>query len=140
MSRVAPPCYQAAAVPDAPQLLVIRGVRAIDPSRALDATVDIVIEGGVITRVGPGAATSVAGSERARLIDGGGLWAVPAFVDLHAHLREPGQEYKEEIASGLNAAAAGGVRWNDPAFGIEWPREVSVIIDRDATYPDFKEA
>lgn len=97
-----------AAVPDAPQLLVIRGVRAIDPTRALDATVDITIEGGIITRIGPGAAAAVAGSERARVIDAAGLWAVPAFVDLHAHLREPGQEYKEEIASGLNAAAAGG--------------------------------
>ena len=36
-----------------------------------------------------------------------------------------------------DAAASGGVRWNDPAFGIQWPREVSVIIERDATYPDF---
>jgi dTDP-4-dehydrorhamnose 3,5-epimerase len=37
-----------------------------------------------------------------------------------------------------NAAASGGVRWNDPAFGIQWPREVSVIIERDNTYPDFR--
>jgi dihydroorotase len=97
-----------AAVPDAPDLLVIRGVRAIDPTRSLDATVDVTIEGGVITRVGPGAAAAVAGAERARVIDGAGQWLLPAFVDLHAHLREPGQEYKEEIKTGLNAAAAGG--------------------------------
>jgi len=70
--------------------------------------VDITIEGGTITRIGPGAALAVAGAEGARVIDGSGLWAVPAFVDMHAHLREPGQEYKEEIATGLNAAAAGG--------------------------------
>jgi dihydroorotase len=97
-----------AAVPDAPQLIVIRGVRAIDPARSLDATVDVTIEGGTITRVGPGAASAVARAEGARVIDAAGLWLLPAFVDMHAHLREPGQEYKEEIASGLNAAAAGG--------------------------------
>jgi dihydroorotase len=97
-----------AAVPDAPQLIVIRGVRAIDPARSLDATVDVTIEGGTITRVGPGAASAVAKAEGARVIDAAGLWLLPAFVDMHAHLREPGQEYKEEIATGLNAAAAGG--------------------------------
>jgi len=97
-----------AAVSDAPHLLVIRGVRAIDPARALDAVVDVTIEKGVITRVGPGAAAGFVKAEGARVIDGAGLWLLPAFVDLHAHLREPGQEYKEEIATGLNAAAAGG--------------------------------
>jgi dihydroorotase len=81
----------------------------MDPSRALDAVVDIVVERGAITRIGPGAATEeLRRSEHARLIDGRGLWAIPALVDLHAHLREPGQEYKEDIASGLAAAAAGG--------------------------------
>jgi len=43
-----------------------------------------------------------------------------------------------QMGNVYNAAASAGVRWNDPAFGIEWPREVSVIIERDATYPDFK--
>jgi dihydroorotase len=81
----------------------------MDPSRALDAVVDIVVERGAITRIGPGAATEeLRRSEHARIIDGRGLWALPALVDLHAHLREPGQEYKEDIASGLAAAAAGG--------------------------------
>jgi dihydroorotase len=90
-------------------LLVIASVRAVDPSRELDAVVDIVVENGAITRIGPGAATDdLRRSERARVIDGRGLWALPALVDLHAHLREPGQEYKEDIASGLAAAAAGG--------------------------------
>lgn len=102
------PVLSPAAVPSAPQLLVIRGVRAIDPTHALDAVVDVTIEGGIITRLGPGAARAVLGAETARVVDAAGLWALPAFVDLHAHLREPGQEYKEEIATGLNAAAAGG--------------------------------
>jgi dTDP-4-dehydrorhamnose 3,5-epimerase len=43
-----------------------------------------------------------------------------------------------QMGNVYNAAASAGVRWNDPAFGIQWPREVSVIIERDATYPDFK--
>ena len=90
-------------------ILVFAGVRAIDPSRSLDALVDVVIEGGVVRRVGAGAATEeVRRSERARVIEGRGRMLLPAFVDLHAHLREPGQEYKEDIASGLAAAAAGG--------------------------------
>nr|WP_232379871.1 dihydroorotase [Polyangium fumosum] len=90
-------------------LLVIASVRAVDPSANLDAIVDVVIEGGTITRIGAGAATSdILTSERARVLRGEGLLLVPAFVDLHAHLREPGQEYKEDIASGLAAAAAGG--------------------------------
>jgi dihydroorotase len=94
---------------DPTPLLVFTGIRAIDPGASLDAIVDVIVEGGRITRVGRGAATDeVRRSERARLVDGAGLWLLPAFVDLHAHLREPGQEYKEDIASGLAAAAAGG--------------------------------
>ena len=88
--------------------LVFTRVRAVDPSRGLDATVDVVVEQGRITRIGPDAAAGIAGTERVRTFDGAGRWLLPAFVDLHAHFREPGQEYKEDIASGLAAAAAGG--------------------------------
>jgi dihydroorotase len=92
-----------------PELLVITGVRAVDPARALDAVVDLVVAGGSIARLGVGAATDeIRRAERARIIDGRGLLLLPAFVDLHAHLREPGHEYKEDIRSGLAAAAAGG--------------------------------
>jgi dihydroorotase len=89
-------------------LLVIRNTRAVDPARGLDDVVDVVIEGGILTRIGRGAGAEPSQSERARIIDGGGKWVLPAFVDLHAHLREPGFEYKEDIRSGLMAAAAGG--------------------------------
>ncbi len=101
-------CAIAAAVAGRAELLVFQNVRAIDPARSLDALVDVAVENGVVRHVGAGAAREAARSERARLIDGRGLWLVPAFVDLHVHLREPGQEYKEDIASGLAAAAAGG--------------------------------
>src|SRR3954447_23271667 len=90
-------------------LLVITGARAVDPSRSLDAIVDLVIERGTVVRLGEGAATEeIRRAEGARVLDGRGCWVLPAFVDLHAHLREPGQEYKEDIRSGLAAAAAGG--------------------------------
>lgn len=91
-----------------PDLLVFQQVRAIDPSRHLDQITDVVIERGVILHVGPGAGDEFIGREGVRVIEGGGKWLLPAFVDLHAHLREPGQEYKEDVFSGLNAAAAGG--------------------------------
>lgn len=89
-------------------LLVFRHFRAIDPSRGLDREVDVVVERGVITRIGPSAAGELAHQAKARVVEGRGRWIVPAFVDLHAHLREPGQEYKEDIATGLLSAAAGG--------------------------------
>jgi dihydroorotase len=89
-------------------LLIFSGIRAIDPARGLDEVVDVVIERGVITRVGNGAAHGLEAAQDARRISGAGRWLLPAFVDLHAHLREPGQEYKEDILTGLAAAAAGG--------------------------------
>jgi len=89
-------------------LLVFEGVRAVDPSIGLDEVVDVVVENGTITRVGAGAAASLRGVEGARVVAGSGKWLLPAFTDLHAHLRDPGQEYKEDVFSGLDAAAAGG--------------------------------
>lgn len=91
-----------------PELLVLRAVRAIDPAQHLDALVDVVISDGRIERLGPDAGAELAGAGKARVIAGRGRWVLPALVELHAHLREPGFEYKEDIASGLQAAAAGG--------------------------------
>jgi dihydroorotase len=99
-------CYQPPAMSAPLRLLVIRNVRAIDPGRALDQIVDVVVEDGVISRLGIGAAQTVPAT--ARILDGTGRWLLPAFVDMHVHLREPGYEYKEDIASGLRSAAAGG--------------------------------
>ncbi|WP_437747692.1 dihydroorotase [Sorangium sp. So ce1504] len=98
-----------AAIGSPPPLLLFVGVRAVDPTQQLDDVIDVVVEDGVITRAGRGAATDeLRRADRAEIIQGDGLLLLPAFVDLHAHLREPGQEYKEDIASGLAAAAAGG--------------------------------
>ena len=93
------------------EALVFRRVRAIDPAGALDAEVDVVVERGRITRVGPGRGEGPRprGRARPRRRDAG-AWLLPGLVDLHAHLREPGAEGKEDVASGLRAAAAGRLR------------------------------
>jgi dihydroorotase len=88
-------------------MLVFRGARVIDPAGGLDEVADVVVEQGRIARVGRDAGQQLAG-EKVRVIDAAGLWLAPGFIDLHVHFREPGQEYKEDIASGLLAAAAGG--------------------------------
>lgn len=90
------------------ELIVFRRVRAVDPSRELDAEIDVVVEGRTITRVGPNAGDNLVAKTPARVIERAGALLLPGLVDMHAHLREPGQEYKEDIASGLAAAAAGG--------------------------------
>ena len=87
--------------------LVFRRIRAVDPSRDLDAEVDVVVEGKTITRIGPRAGEGLTG-ERVRIIELAGALMLPGLIDLHAHLREPGQEGKEDLRSGLAAAAAGG--------------------------------
>jgi dihydroorotase len=83
--------------------IIIRGGRVIDPATTFDSIADVVIEGGRIAAVG----TSIA-AEGAREIDARGLVVAPGFVDVHTHLRDPGLEYKEDIASGTAAAARGG--------------------------------
>jgi dihydroorotase len=91
--------------------LVFRRVRPIDPAAGLEGAgeMDVVVEGGRITRIGRDAAANLVGAERGvRFLERPGAWLLPGLVDLHAHLREPGAEGKEDIASGLRAAAAGG--------------------------------
>lgn len=96
-----------AAPASAAQVLVLAGGRVIDPRSGIDGEADVVLEKGTVARVGRGAADGIEG-DAVRRIDCRGRWVVPGFVDLHVHFREPGQEYKEDIASGLRAAAAGG--------------------------------
>lgn len=87
--------------------LVLSGGRVIDPSSRFDGEADVVVERGVVARIGRGAALGIAGESVTR-VDCVGLLVTPGFVDMHVHFREPGQEYKEDIASGLRAAARGG--------------------------------
>ncbi len=82
--------------------LLIRGGRLFDPASGLDAVGDVLIEGGRIAAIG---APEAAGAE---VLEAGGLLVMPGLMDIHVHLREPGHEHKETIATGTRAAAAGG--------------------------------
>jgi dihydroorotase len=90
------------------ETVVFRHVRAIDPGEGIDGELDVVVERGRIARLGRDAANDLVHGERVRVVDRPGAWLLPGLIDLHAHLREPGGEGKEDIASGLRAAAAGG--------------------------------
>ncbi|HSF18491.1 MAG TPA: dihydroorotase [Vicinamibacteria bacterium] len=83
--------------------LLIRGARIVDPSRSIDQVSDILVEEGRIRAIDEGLSR-----EGVEVVDARGLIAVPGLIDMHVHLREPGFEYKETIASGTAAAAAGG--------------------------------
>lgn len=84
--------------------MLIRGGRVIDPGRGVDARLDLILREGRVAELGP-ELEAPAGAE---VLDAAGLVVAPGFVDLHVHLREPGQEHKETIASGARAAARGG--------------------------------
>ena len=83
--------------------LVLKGGRVIDPSQGLDEDLDVLIEDGHVSKVGNRLDT-----RRGRIIDVRRRVVCPGFIDLHTHLREPGREDKETIATGTRAAAAGG--------------------------------
>ncbi|HJH62069.1 MAG TPA: dihydroorotase [Firmicutes bacterium] len=84
--------------------LLIKEGRVIDPASGVDQTADLRIENGRITGLGPGL-----DSPGAQVISAAGMVVAPGLVDLHVHLREPGFEEKETVATGCAAAARGGV-------------------------------
>ena len=85
--------------------LLLKNGLVLDPGQNLAERQDLLIENGRIAILGaPG---SVPG-EAHQVVDASGLWVCPGFIDMHTHLREPGQEYKETIETGGQAAAAGG--------------------------------
>ncbi|MGC1460785.1 MAG: dihydroorotase [Terracidiphilus sp.] len=87
-------------------VLAIRGGHLIDPSAGVDAPKDILLKDGRVAEIaGPGKLKLPEGTE---VLDASGLTVAPGLVDIHVHLREPGQGYKETIATGTAAAAAGG--------------------------------
>ena len=84
--------------------LLFRGGRVVDPSQGLDGTVDLLLRDGEVAALGG----DIPGVAEAHEIDASGLVITPGLIDVHVHLREPGQEHKETIATGARAAAAGG--------------------------------
>ena len=86
------------------QPLLLRGGRVIDPGRGMDGVADVLVADGKVAAVGPGLPTP----EGADVRDVRGLVVAPGLVDVHVHLREPGNEDEETVASGARAAVAGG--------------------------------
>src|SRR5215210_314589 len=87
----------------APEDVVLRGARVLDPVERLDAVCDVRVDGGLVAQIGPDL-----DANGHRVVDATGLVLGPAFVDPHVHLRVPGGEEEETIGSGTAAAAAGG--------------------------------
>ena len=83
--------------------VIVRGARVVDPGEGIDAVLDVRVDAGTIAELG-----SRLEPNAHRVVDGEGLVLAPAFVDPHVHLRTPGREDEETIASGTQAAAAGG--------------------------------
>ena len=84
--------------------ILLRGGRVIDPSRGFDESADVLLQDGKVAAVGTGLGTP----DGADVRDVSGLVVAPGLVDIHVHLREPGNEDEETVASGARAAAAGG--------------------------------
>lgn len=84
---------------------LLRGGRVVDPANGIDAHLDVLIDGDVIAAVGPGL-PAPEGGEVLEL--SAGAVVCPGFIDMHVHLREPGQEHKETVATGVASAVAGG--------------------------------
>ena len=108
--------------------ILILGGRVVDPASGIDAARDLMLRRGRVTAVElPGRLT---GAKAKETIDATGMVVAPGLVDVHVHLREPGQTYKESIKTGTMAAAAGGftsvvampntVPVNDSVAGLEW--------------------
>lgn len=83
--------------------LLVKGGIVVDPANGLNAPADVLVENGLISRVDENLS-----SKNCEVVEARGKYVCPGFIDMHVHLREPGFEYKEDIASGTRAAAAGG--------------------------------
>ncbi len=88
----------------APRAMLLKGGRIVDPSQGLDAVGDLLLTDGKVAAVGG----TIAGPDGATVIDCAGQVVAPGLIDVHVHLREPGREDVETVATGAHAAAAGG--------------------------------
>ncbi|GAB5495451.1 MAG: dihydroorotase [Phycisphaerales bacterium] len=109
--------------------ILIRGGRVIDPASGTDDTLDVLIEGERITRIAKGIDAG-----NSQVIDASGLIVSPGLIDPHVHLREPGQEHKETILTGSQAAVAGGFTtvccMPNTAPTLDSPEIVRFVYDR----------
>src|ERR1700693_1833533 len=89
------------------RLLLVKNGRVLDPASKTDAAMDVLLDGETIREAKP--AGKIAAPQNVELFDATGLIVAPGFIDIHAHLREPGQESSETIETGTRAAARGGL-------------------------------
>jgi dihydroorotase len=87
---------------------LLRGGRVVDPSQDLDGPFDLLIENGEVSALLPVGSQTPTGEGGPTVVEADGLIVAPGFIDIHVHLREPGQEYKETVRTGMLAAAHGG--------------------------------
>lgn len=90
--------------------ILLTGARVIDPAQKIDAVMDVLLEDGKIAKIDDGLLRPVKSKDttKVQVIELPGTMLVPGLIDMHTHLREPGQEYKETVATGAKAAVAGG--------------------------------
>lgn len=121
--------------------MLLRGARVVDPSQKLDDVLDVLVHDGLIATIG----TGLTSSDEAEVVDVGGLVLCPGLIDVHVHLREPGGEHKETIATGARAAVAGGYTAvcampntdppiDDPA-SVGYVRSVGLRVGAARVYP-----
>lgn len=118
--------------------MIIKGGRLLDPASGRDETADVYVQDGIISR-------PFAPDENTEIIDATGKLVAPGFIDMHVHLREPGYEYKETIATGTAAAARGGFTGvacmpntnpvTDNRFIVEFIRRRAVEAGQVNVYP-----
>ena len=112
--------------------ILIKNGRMIDPARNIDGEKDLLLEDGLIKAVDkPG---SIPAGDCCEVVEARGLWVLPGLIDMHVHLREPGHEYKETVATGVRAAAAGGftavVAMPNTSPAIDNAEQVTALLDK----------
>lgn len=112
--------------------MLIAGGRLVDPSQGIDALRDVRIRDGIVTEIGE----HLCAQDGEEIVDAAECFVAPGFIDMHVHLREPGENEKETIATGTDAAAAGGFTavacMPNTSPAIDTPETVRWIRDRAA--------
>ncbi len=107
----------------------LRGGRLLDPASGVDRDADVLVADGVVVAVGPDAAAEAAQRTGVTTLDATGCWVTPGLVDLHTHLREPGGEGAEDIATGSAAAVVGGYTAVSPMANTSPVADTAVVVE-----------